>query len=58
MLAGQKCTGVGGDESGDPELILMGFRGYDMFPDKLPVNAGDVSTRVYQCRGVDDFEGV
>ena len=29
-----------------------------VFPDKLPVNAGDVNTGVYQCRGVDDFEGV
>ena len=29
-----------------------------MFSDKLPVDAGDISTRVYQCRGVDDFEGV
>ena len=34
------------------------FGGEVMFPDKLPVNAGDVSTRVYQCRGVDNFEGV
>ena len=29
-----------------------------VFSDKLPVNAGDVSTGVYQCGGVDDFEGV
>ena len=34
------------------------FGGEMMFPDKLPVNARDVSTGVYQCRGVDDFEGV
>ena len=26
-----------------------------MFSDKLPVNVGDVSTGVYQCRGVDNF---
>ena len=29
-----------------------------MFPDKLPVNARDISTGVYQCRRVDDFEGM
>ena len=29
--------------------------GESMFPDKLPVNAEDVSTRVYQCGGVDNF---
>ena len=29
-----------------------------VFPDELPVDARDISTRVYQCRGVDDFEGV
>ena len=29
-----------------------------VFPDKLPVDAGDVSTGVYQCRGVSDFDGV
>ena len=29
-----------------------------MFSDELPVNAGDVGTGVYQCRGVNDFEGV
>ena len=34
------------------------FRGESVFSDKLPVNARDVSTRVYQCGGVDDFEGV
>ena len=33
------------------------FYGGAVFPDELPVNARDVSTRVYQCR-VDDFEGV
>ena len=32
--------------------------GESVFSDKLPVNARDVSTRVYQCRRVDDFEGV
>ena len=31
------------------------FGGEAVFSDKLPVNAGDVSTGVYQCRGVDDF---
>ena len=29
-----------------------------VFPDKLPVNARDIYTRVYQYRGVNDFEGV
>ena len=29
-----------------------------VFPDKLPVNARDVSTRVYQCGGADNFEGM
>ena len=29
-----------------------------MFSDKLSVNAGGIGTRVYQCGGVDDFEGV
>ena len=29
-----------------------------VFSDKLPVDTGDVSTRVYQCGGVKDFEGV
>ena len=29
-----------------------------VFSDKLPVYAGDVSTGVNQCGGVDDFEGV
>ena len=29
-----------------------------VFPDKLPVDAGDVGTGVYQCGGVDDFKGV
>ena len=29
-----------------------------MFSDELPVNAGDISTRVYQCGGVDNFEGM
>ena len=32
--------------------------GESVFPDKLPVVAGDVGTGVYQCGGVDDFEGV
>ena len=34
------------------------FGGESVFSDKLPVDARDVSTRVYQCGGVDDFEGV
>ena len=34
------------------------FGGETMFPDELPVNVGDVSTGVYQCRGVNNFEGV
>ena len=34
------------------------FGGETMFSDKLPVNTGDVGTGVYQCRGVNDFEGV
>ena len=34
------------------------FCGETMFPNKLPVDAGYVSTRVYQCGGVDNFEGV
>ena len=34
------------------------FGGESVFSDKLPVNARDVSTGVYQCGGVDDFEGV
>ena len=29
-----------------------------VFSDKLPVNARDVSTGIYQYGGVDDFEGV
>ena len=29
-----------------------------VFSDKLPVDARDVGTGIYQCRGVDDFEGV
>ena len=29
-----------------------------VFSDKLPVYAGDVSSGVNQCGGVDDFEGV
>ena len=32
--------------------------GETMFPNELLVNAGDVSTGVYQCGGVNDFEGV
>ena len=32
--------------------------GKAVFSDELPVNARDISTRVYQYRGVDDFEGV
>ena len=33
------------------------FSGESMFPDKLPVNTRDIRTRIYQCGGVDDFEG-
>ena len=29
-----------------------------MFSDKLLVNVGDISTRVYQCGGVDNFQSV
>ena len=29
-----------------------------MLSDKLPVDARDVGTGIYQCRGVNDFEGV
>ena len=29
-----------------------------VFSDKLPVDARDVCTRVYQCGGIDNFEGV
>ena len=29
-----------------------------VFSDKLPVDARDVSTRIYKCGGVDNFEGV
>ena len=29
-----------------------------VFPDKLPVYARDVYSRIYQCRGVNDFESV
>ena len=32
--------------------------GESVFSDKLPVDARDVSTRVYQCGRVDNFEGV
>ena len=34
------------------------FCGAAMFPDKLPVDARDISTGVYQCGGVNNFEGV
>ena len=34
------------------------FHGEAVFSEKLPVNARDISTGVYQCGGVDDFEGV
>ena len=34
------------------------FSRESVFPDKLPVNARDVSAGVYQRRGVDDFEGM
>ena len=42
-------NGDGGGEFLGGELV---------FSDKLPVDARDVSTRINQCRGVDDFEGV
>ena len=32
--------------------------GETVFSDELPVNAGDISTGVYQCRGINNFEGV
>ena len=32
--------------------------GESVFSDELSVYARDVCTRIYQCRGVDDFEGV
>ena len=32
--------------------------GESVLSDKLPVNARDVGTGVYQCRRVDNFEGV
>ena len=34
------------------------FSRESVFSDKLPVDTRDVSTGVYQCEGVDDFEGV
>ena len=34
------------------------FGGESMFSDELPVYAKDISTGVYQCGGVDDFEVV
>ena len=34
------------------------FGGESVFSDKLPVSAGDISTGVYQYRGVDNFESV
>ena len=34
------------------------FGGEAMFPDKFPVDARDVNIRVYQYRGVNDFEGM
>ena len=37
----------------DRRSKLLG--GESMFSDKLPVYTGDISTRVYQCGGVDDF---
>ena len=32
--------------------------GESVFSDELPVDAGDVCARVYQCKGVNNFEGV
>ena len=34
------------------------FGGESVFSDKLLVDARDVCTRVYQCGGIDNFEGV
>ena len=34
------------------------FSRESMFSDELPVNARDICTRIYQCGGVNDFEGV
>ena len=34
------------------------FNGKAVFSDELPVDTRDIGTRVYQCRGVNDFEGV
>ena len=34
------------------------FGGESVFSDKLPVDTRDVCTRVYQCGGVNNFEGV
>ena len=34
------------------------FSGELVFSDELPVNTGDICARIYQCRGVDDFEDV
>ena len=42
--------------NGDEESKL--FSGESVFSDKLPVNAGDIGTRVYQCRGINDFKGM
>ena len=42
------------DSDGGGEFLS----GESVFSDKLPVDAGDVGTRVYQCGRVDDFEGV
>ena len=42
------------DGDGGGEFLRMEA----VFSDKLPVYAGDVSTGVNQCGGVDDFEGV
>ena len=45
-------------------MLQMAMRGGEflhgevVFPDKLPVNAGDISTGVYQRGEVNDFEGV
>ena len=32
--------------------------GESVFPDKLPVDARDISTGINQCGGVDDFKGM
>ena len=63
---GVECAGIA-DSSGFVHSLIdivngnggsEFFSGESMFSDELPVDTRDVSTRVYQCGGVDDFEGV